>query len=445
LIKPDEDDFPHPRIPINKAFQDGEKCEVTLKDRSREQTGLEKRWYSQAFGKERNIRKISISLFPKLEVLKTNKSVTLYIKVTNAIFPELLEEFKEEEPVQEFEIEMETHPYHDGTNYFMADFELPYGDDTLEYFYTIGGEEEKKFVAEKDIGTATIHKSPSDIVSAAKQKELDEKEEEEIKKREKEQKNAHKLAMEKKKEEALERQQQMLLQEQNSLKLDIYWKAMDLNFLKSLEDANAALSILSLFYDTISDYFSFYASLQYQFYKLKENEFITLHSFMHFLKLFGIATTKDEIRFYFQKLDTLIIPPPENVLNIKNGLNFAQFLEAILRIVQIKAENSEQPENDETFRLILQQIFGGYSGSFGQPGVQGATMAIKRKSEEDELFVALYSPESQQLFNENYGLLGAIYQQKAVNKSGIGLGLGYEDFYLILEDAGNSLFSKLSV
>jgi hypothetical protein len=340
------------------------------------------------------------------------------------MYPELKEEFKDRNFEEEFEIEMEMLPYHDNTNYFMSDIELPYGDVTYEYLYRIGEEEEKKQIPDKDSEGVIYTQMPGDLISVDKQRELDIEEEEDIKKKEKEQKTSHKQAMEKKKEEALDRQQQMLLQEQNSLKLDIYWKAMDLNFHQSLEDANAALSIFSLYYETITDYFSFYASLQYQFYKLKENEFVTLHSFMHFLKLFGIATTKDEIRIYFQQLDSLIIPPPENVLNIKNGLNFAQFLEAVLRIVDIKARNSDQPDNEEVYRLMLQQIF------------QDATMSIQRKSEEDMLVAELYTDKSQELFHENYGLLGGIYQQKAVNKSGIGLGLSFDDLYGILEEAG---------
>lgn len=424
LVKVDEDDFPHPRIPINKAFQDGDKAEVTLKDRSREQTSLEKRWYDQAFGKERHIMRIGITYIPKAEIIKTNKAIKLFVRVHNKMFPELYEEFKGQSYKEEFDLQMDTLLYHDNTNYFSTDFDIPYGDVSYEYLYTIGEEEEKKAIPDKDYEGITIHQTPSEVISAERQEELDKHEEEEIKKKEKEQRTAHKQAMERKKDEAKERQEQMLLQEQNSLKLDIYWKVMDLNFHNSLEDANAALSILSLYYNTITDYFSFYAALQYQFYKLDENKFITLHSFMHFLKLFGIANTKDELRIYFQQLDTLIIPPPENVLNIKNGLNFAQFLEAILRIVDIKAKNSDQPDNEETYRLLLQQIF------------QDATMAIKHKSEEDPLIAELYTPRSVELFNANYGLLAGIYHQKAINKSGIGLGMSYEDFYTILEEAG---------
>lgn len=339
------------------------------------------------------------------------------------MFPELLDEFKNSNYHPDFEVKMDRSLYHDGSNYYTYEIELPYGNLDYEYYYSIG-DDEKKVIPEVDHQGIKIIQYPDEIVSAEEQKQLDMIEEEDIKRREKEQKNAHKLALEKRAKEAAERQQQMLLQEQNSLKLDVYWKEMDLNFHSSLEDANAALSIFSLYYDTITDYFSFYASLQPQFYTFKENEFITLQSFMHFLKLFGIATTKDEINLYFQQLNTLIIPPVDNTLNIKNGLNFAQFLEAILRITDIKAKSTDQPDHEENYRLMLQQIF------------QDATMAIKRKSEEDELIVQLYTPESQQLFYDKYGLLGALFQNQSMTNNSIHLGLQFNEFMHVLIQAG---------
>lgn len=35
--------------------------------------------------------------------------------------------------------------------------------------------------------------------------------------------------------------------------------------------------------------------------------------------------------------------PVEETLNIKNGLNYAQFIEAILRIAYLKSENDQIP------------------------------------------------------------------------------------------------------
>jgi len=51
---------------------------------------------------------------------------------------------------------------------------------------------------------------------------------------------------------------------------------MNLGFHHNNEDANASLAILSLYLDTLTDYFSFYAALQPQFYSMKENEMICL-------------------------------------------------------------------------------------------------------------------------------------------------------------------------
>lgn len=51
--------------------------------------------------------------------------------------------------------------------------------------------------------------------------------------------------------EAFERQQQIFQQEQNTLKLDVYWRVMNLGFHHGNEDANASLAILSLYLDTL--------------------------------------------------------------------------------------------------------------------------------------------------------------------------------------------------
>jgi len=67
-----------------------------------------------------------------------------------------------------------------------------------------------------------------------------------------------------------------LTQEKNIEKLDVYWKVMDLAFHQSSADANASLAVLSVYFDTIYDLFSFYASLQPQFYSYSENQYITL-------------------------------------------------------------------------------------------------------------------------------------------------------------------------
>lgn len=44
--------------------------------------------------------------------------------------------------------------------------------------------------------------------------------------------------------------------------------------------------------------------------------------------------------------------PVEDTLNIKNGLNYAQFLEALLRIAFIKTAESGKP-----YATVLEEIF----------------------------------------------------------------------------------------
>lgn len=107
---------------------------------------------------------------------------------------------------------------------------------------------------------------------------------------------------------------------------------MDLSFHHSTDDANASLSILSIYYLTLTDYFSFYAALQPQFYDLKENEFVTIQSFMHFIKTFKLARSRKDTYDLLIQMEGIITYPIDDTLNIKNGLNFAKFLEAILRI-----------------------------------------------------------------------------------------------------------------
>jgi len=74
-----------------------------------------------------------------------------------------------------------------------------------------------------------------------------------------------------------------------------------------------------------------------------ENKMITLSSFVHFMKLMGIAGSRDEVTNAsdaMKEIDGINLPFGDT-LNILNGLNYAQFLEAILRIGYWKRNNSE--------------------------------------------------------------------------------------------------------
>jgi hypothetical protein len=172
---------------------------------------------------------------------------------------------------------------------------------------------------------------------------------------------------------------------------------MNLNFHNSEKDANASLAVLSVYLDTLLDYFSFYSSLQPQFYTMKENEFITLQSLFHFLKLFQICFAKAEVYELIQKFEDKIRMPVDDTLNIKNGLNFAQFLECILQSAYFKLNEAGRTQEDDAYGDTLQKLF------------QTATNEIKHRAADDFLSAELYSAESQKVFYDNYGLLAAIF------------------------------------
>lgn len=70
---------------------------------------------------------------------------------------------------------------------------------------------------------------------------------------------------------------------------------------------------------------------------------ITLSSFVHFMKIMGIAASRDEVTNAsdaMKEIDGVNLPFGDT-LNILNGLNYAQFLEAILRIAYWKKNNSD--------------------------------------------------------------------------------------------------------
>ena len=103
------------------------------------------------------------------------------------------------------------------------------------------------------------------------------------------------------------------------------------------------MSLLSIFHLELYENFKYYASVFDPFYKRKENEMIPLQGFFHFLKLMNLAKSSEEVISMFNTLQEIdgITMPVDDTLNIKNGLNYAQFLEALLRIGYLKAEQSE--------------------------------------------------------------------------------------------------------
>ncbi len=152
---------------------------------------------------------------------------------------------------------------------------------------------------------------------------------------------------------------QLLKQEQNSAKLKVYFSAMDLYFHKQEEDFNASMSLLSIFHLELYENFRFYESVFDPFYKRKENAMIPLQGFFHFCKLMNLASSAEEMNQFFttslHEIDGMHVPI-DDTLNVKGGMNYAQFLSALLRIAYIKADQSGDQSN-QAYKTALDAMF----------------------------------------------------------------------------------------
>jgi len=152
------------------------------------------------------------------------------------------------------------------------------------------------------------------------------------------------------------------------------------------------------------DNFRFYSSLQEQKFRKEENTMITLQGFIHFLKVMNIAQSRDECSTSTECMHEIdgVITPFTDTLNIFNGLNYAQFLEAILRIAYYKKDNSDQAGNHDGFKNTLEAMFA------------DADLDIRKRAKEDETMGNFLELAQQGFFEDNFDLLAAVFSDKGM-------------------------------
>jgi hypothetical protein len=171
--------------------------------------------------------------------------------------------------------------YDDKNNMYFGynlSLELPNGEWKTTYHFkpkTANEAAEKMDIPLQELDTLKIKLEPEPI-SQEQQRQLDIAEEEENKRKEHEARMAQKKLEEEKARLKYEQQQLIAKQEQNTARLEVYLKAMNLALHRSDEDINSSLSILSIFHLDLADHFSFYASLHPQVFRKKQNELMTL-------------------------------------------------------------------------------------------------------------------------------------------------------------------------
>ena len=108
------------------------------------------------------------------------------------------------------------------------------------------------------------------------------------------------------------------------------------------------MSLLSIYHLELHENFKYYASVCEPFYSRKENEMIPLQGFFHFVKLMNLTDSAVKLMEWFTsslyEIDGMF-SPVDDTLNIKGGMNYAQFLSAILKIGYLKADESNDQSN----------------------------------------------------------------------------------------------------
>lgn len=121
-------------------------------------------------------------------------------------------------------------------------------------------------------------------------------------------------------------------------------------------------------------------------FKRRENEMITLQNYLHFLKIMNLITSRQEVMRICECLHELIHLPLTDTLNIKNGLNYSQFLESIIRIAYYKLEESEYSSSEDGYKNVLEQIF------------NEGNIELKRRMMDDRMLSELYSFDNGRIF-----------------------------------------------
>lgn len=159
-------------------------------------------------------------------------------------------------------------------------------------------------------------------------------------------------------------------------------------------------------------------------FRKKQNEMISLQGFIHFLKVMKLASTYNEALRIFESLHELIRLPLTDTLNVKNGLNYAMFLEAIVRIAYHKMEENGETEVDGAYKNVLEQMF------------NEGNIELKKRMMEDRLISELYSHDNCKVFYEHATLLGAVFTNRSVDQLENFAELPKETFMQILLESG---------
>lgn len=421
--------IPHPRLRICDEIPDGSCIYVVLKNRSKTQSKEERWWSDRAFGYLRNMSEVQVQYRPSFDALRRNK-VRIFLELRIEVFEELRHEFPEDKCplVQEFEL---LNTAEEGEeNLFEAKLELPWGEVKVHELSGIPPGGDKTKIDAKEFSEVKMTFLPKPI-SAKEQLELDLLDKKEHLKKEKEYRLQQKLLEEQKAKQVAEKEAQRRRLQEIGHRLEVLWNSIDSKFLSPPADmsdelpeeerereASECLAICTTFFEDLLEMFEFYAATHSQVFKKRDNLLITLQGFLHFLKAGRLAKSKEELGLLLSHMESAVPTPIADSLNVANGINFAQFLEAVMRVAYAR-----HLENGAGIAKNLQHA------------LQDATMEIRNRRREDELFNDLIGLKYSRIFRENYDFLAGLFAKHATLKSESDHVLDQAELEQILKDS----------
>lgn len=115
-----------------------------------------------------------------------------------------------------------------------------------------------------------------------------------------------------------------------------------------------------------------------------------------------LANSRQDVMRVCECLHELIHLPLSDTLNVKNGLNYSSFLEAIIRIAYYKLEESEYAGQDNGYRNVFEGVF------------NEGNIELKKRMMDDRMLSELYSSDNCKVFYEHFSLLAAIFTSRGM-------------------------------
>ena len=144
--------------------------------------------------------------------------------------------------------------------------------------------------------------------------------------------------------------------------------------------------------------------------------------------------------FFTQSLHEIdgIYVPIDDTLNVKGGMNYAQFLSALLRIAYIKAEQSGD-QSPQAYKNALDAMFNpnmrtDAQGRQTEDPSLASRIDIKKRQADDPILAYVYEPDNLKIFYQCQPLLCAIFHGKSIKLGETFLQMPKSEFINIMRD-----------